>query len=327
MKLIIPSLDSPAESARLAGLGFKVEGSTPLAARPGMCELVYDFASAAAAPARSRAPARAASRSTAAAAPATLPFSGRGNPLSQEGLDQAASGLGVGLPALWAVMTVETKGCGFLADRRPLILFERHIFHRKTGGRFDGSDPDLSSRTAGGYGKGGANQYDRLMRAIALDRQAALESTSWGLGQVMGFNAVAAGYPDAESMVTAMCQSEDAQLLGMVGFIRDARLARHLKNGDWAAFAQGYNGPEFQKNKYDEKLRNAATRFGMGPLPSLEVRTAQLFLMYRGYNAGGVDGWFGENTQKALMQFQKDNALPVSGRLDDASLVALSRSQ
>ncbi|WP_346286497.1 N-acetylmuramidase domain-containing protein, partial [Zoogloea sp.] len=262
----------------------------------------------------------------AAAAPATLPFSGRGNPLSQEGLDQAASGLGVGLPALWAVMTVETKGCGFLADRRPLILFERHIFHRKTGGRFDASDPDISSRTAGGYGKGGANQYDRLMRAIALDRTAALESTSWGLGQVMGFNAIAAGYPDAESMVTAMCQSEDAQLLGMVGFIRDARLARHLKSGDWAAFAQGYNGPEFQKNKYDEKLRNAATRFGMGPLPSLEVRTAQLFLMYRGYNAGGVDGWFGENTQKALMQFQKDNALPVSGRLDDASLVALSRS-
>jgi len=325
MKLIIPCEECDHEGTRLMGLGFHINGCSPLAARPGMCELVYEFAPAAATPAHSRAPAHAAA-TEAAVMPATQPFSGRGNPLSQEGLDQAASGLGVGLPALWAVMTVETRGCGFLADRRPLMLFERHIFHRKTGGRFDASASDISSRTPGGYGKGGANQYDRLNRAIALDRTAALESASWGLRQVMGFNAKAAGYPDAESMITAMCQSEDAQLLGMVGFIRDARLARHLKNGDWGAFAHGYNGPEFQKNKYDEKLRNAATRFGMGPLPSLEVRAAQLLLMYRGYNAGGVDGWFGENTQKALMRFQKDEALAVTGQLDNASLVALTRS-
>jgi hypothetical protein len=53
---------------------------------------------------------------------------GKGKPLSEGGLSQAGKTLGVELPALWAVMTVETKGCGFLPDRRPLILFERHVF-------------------------------------------------------------------------------------------------------------------------------------------------------------------------------------------------------
>ena len=115
-------------------------------------------------------------------------FEGKGKSLSETGLSRAADALGVGLPALWAVMTVETKGCGFLPDRRPLVLFERHIFHKRTQGRFRGQAPDLSDPVAGGY-QGSTREHDRLLRAIALDRKAALESTSWGLGQVMGFNA------------------------------------------------------------------------------------------------------------------------------------------
>src|SRR5262245_55550212 len=137
-------------------------------------------------------------------------FKGIAKPLSEAGLTKAASDIGVERPALWAVMTVETKGCGFLADRRPQILFERHVFHKRTEGAFDQTDPDLSNPRAGGYGKGGAFQYERLARAIALKRDAALASTSWGLGQIMGFNAVAAGFADVEAMVRAMCNSEDA---------------------------------------------------------------------------------------------------------------------
>jgi hypothetical protein len=74
-------------------------------------------------------------------------FEGAGKPLSDAGLARAANELGVQLPALWAVMTVETKGCGFLADRRPQILFERHVFRKRTNGRFDAAAPDLSNPT------------------------------------------------------------------------------------------------------------------------------------------------------------------------------------
>ena len=146
-------------------------------------------------------------------------FEGAGKPLSDSGLTQAGTALNVGLPALWAVMTVETKGCGFLPDKRPLILFERHIFHRSTQGRFANDAPDLSNPAWGGYGSAGAYQYERLERAVALDRKAALESCSWGLGQVMGFNAGKVGFSDVEAMVAAMMRSEDEQFRAMVAFI------------------------------------------------------------------------------------------------------------
>ena len=246
--------------------------------------------------------------------------------LSQAGLNQAAQAVGVELPALWAVMTVETKGCGFLPDRRPQILFERHIFHRRTHGLFDAQAPDLSNAVAGGYGAGGAFQHDRLQRAMQLDREAALESTSWGLGQVMGFNAADAGYADVEAMVVAMGASEDAQLGAMIGFITKNSLATYLQQSDWAGFASRYNGSDFQKNDYDGKLSRAHSRFLAGPLPSLDVRAAQLYLTYLGYNAGGVDGWYGVNTQKALIKFQNDQGLPPVGRLDAATLARLDQA-
>lgn len=56
-------------------------------------------------------------------------FKNIGLPLSEAGLAKAAGDIGIGPPALWAVITVETNGCGFLPDRRPRVLFERHLFH------------------------------------------------------------------------------------------------------------------------------------------------------------------------------------------------------
>jgi hypothetical protein len=247
-------------------------------------------------------------------------FIGAARPLSYSGLAVAAASLQAGLPALWAVMTVETRGCGFLPDRRPQILFERHIFHKRTNGKFDAGFPDLSAPTAGGYGAGGAFQHDRLMRAVRLDRRAALESTSWGLGQVMGFNAASAGFPDAETMAAAMCESEDRQFQAMAAFITKNGLQKHLQQGDWATFARHYNGPDFQKNQYDTKLAGAHAKFVAGPLPSLSVRAAQLYLIYLGYKPGPVDGWSGRNTREAVIEFQKAKGLPGTGQIDDATL-------
>src|SRR5215207_4120876 len=143
----------------------------------------------------------------------TQDFRGEGRALDSETFSDAAETLGVDAAKLWAVVEIEAKRCGFLPDRRPVILFERHKFHEKTKGKYSGKRPDISNKIAGGYGAGGAHQYDRLSAAIKLDREAALWSTSWGLGQIMGFNAKVAGFPDAETMVRDMCASENAQLL------------------------------------------------------------------------------------------------------------------
>jgi hypothetical protein len=251
-------------------------------------------------------------------------FEGKAIPLTDAGVKAATDQLGVKAPALWAVLTVETSGCGFLPSGKPKILFERHWFSRLTSGRYDSQDADVSNPIQGGYGTGGEFQYNRLGRAIALDRAAALKSTSWGLGQVMGFNATKVGFANVNALVSASQESEDGQLGAMAAFIAQANIAKHLKSGDWAAFAYSYNGTDFQKNKYDEKLALAHQRYLQGPMPSLTVRMVQLGLMLKGYGgAGFVDGWFGPGTQKALIRYQVASGLPGSGAADAATVARL----
>lgn len=247
----------------------------------------------------------------------------KGLPLTVEGIEKAQDLVNINEAKFWAVMSVESRGFGFLLDRRPKILFERHIFFRQTNGAFAVSHPDICNKKPGGYGAGGAKQYDRLDRAIALDRVSALKSASWGVGQVMGFNAEIAGFSDVESMVAAMYKSEDSQMLGMFNFIKSQNLGKYLENKQWEEFAKRYNGPGYKKNKYHIKLEIANNRYEHHPPPNIIVRGAQTCLTYLGFNPKGMDGVFGMNTQNALIRFEKSNGLPADGKLDQYVLKLL----
>ena len=252
-------------------------------------------------------------------------FIGSGAPLSDDGFIAAKALIGGDAAALWTVVSVETTGCGFLADRRPKILFERHIFSRLTNGRFDADDPDVSAPTSGGYGAGGAHQYLRLEAAMQLDASAALRSASWGLGQIMGGNFAQAGFADARAMVDAFVASENAQLLGMARFIANSTLAARLKQRDWPGFARLYNGPNYAANDYDGKLRDAYDRYSAGPEPDLMVRAAQLYLTYRGFAVNGIDGAKGPNTNRAVEAYQRSVGIPVTGVIDQTLIDLLAR--
>ena len=254
-----------------------------------------------------------------------MDFAGAANPLSNDGISQAADRLGVDAARIWAVLRVETQGCGFLVDRRPQILFERHWFHRQTGGTFSQAAPDISNPTPGGYGSSGAAQYARLERAIALDRRAALRSASWGIGQVMGFHAESLGFSDVEALVTAMRAGEDEQLRAMTNFIVAENLHRPLQEEDWVAFARGYNGSDFAKNQYDVRLRHEYADIQENGPPDLQIRTAQVQLMFRGFNPGPIDGQFGNLTRGAVRRFQVAVRLPVTGDLDAPTVAALQK--
>ena len=251
-------------------------------------------------------------------------FASAGTPMTQTGVAAAAGRAGAGVPEIWAVISVETSGCGFLPDRRPKILFERHIFHRLTGGRYDATAPDVSQPTPGGYGAAGAHQYDRLAVAQQLDETAALQSASWGLGQVMGENFADAGFADPASMVAAMVASEDNQLLALAAFVVHGGLTPALSQHDWTAVARGYNGPDYAKNNYDGLLRHFYGQYSTGPTPDLAVRAAQAYLTYRGFAPGGVDGIAGSHTTAAVRAFQASAGLPQTGVIDDSLLALLS---
>ncbi len=64
-------------------------------------------------------------------------FQGLATALSSDGMATVAEALHVRNPEIWAILSVETAGCGYLPDRRPQILFERHVFHRLTKGKYD----------------------------------------------------------------------------------------------------------------------------------------------------------------------------------------------
>jgi len=253
-------------------------------------------------------------------------FRGTALPLDTDGLRHVLDILAVKAPELWAVLTVETRGCGFLSDRRPAILFERHIFSRETNHKFDALNSGISNPHAGGYGASGAHQYERLDAALAMDRRAALRSTSWGIGQLMGFNAEIAGYRDVETMVADMQVSENQQLLGMAGEISHNKLDRALRNHDWPMFARGYNGPAYARNSYDKRLSDVYQKYASGSLPDLTIRSAQIYLTFLGYHPGPVDGIMGRFTRSALNSFQSEYNLPLDDQVDDDLLAHLSNA-
>ncbi len=249
-------------------------------------------------------------------------FTGAAEPLTKAGFLGVVEDLGVGVPELLAVLAVESKTCGFLPDRRPLILFERHVFHKRTRGAFAGSDADLSHPVAGGY-LGMAKEYARISRALKLDRRAALMSASWGAGQIMGFNHAAAGFDDVESMVAAMQASEDAQLAAVAAFLRHEDLVAPLRRHDWAGFARRYNGPAYAKHKYDVRLAGAYQMYAAGSLPDVDVRRAQLYLTYLGFAPGAVDGLHGKRSRSAVVTFRQQHGFGSGDRVDKALLQAL----
>ncbi len=243
-----------------------------------------------------------------------MKFQGNGHPINDEGMDQVCNALGVAEPEVWAVLTVETRGFGYLRDRRPQILFERHIFHRLTEGVHDAGNADISNRNPGGY-VGGQREYDRLEKAMELDQEAALRSASWGIGQVMGFNCEVAGFSTVDAMVEDMVASENAQLMAMANFIKSNNLADALRRRNWVSFARGYNGRDFKKNEYDTRLAAAHAKY-LNILPDLALRTAQAALRYLGLDPGPIDGLRGRRTRSAITQFQEQFGLPISGELD-----------
>lgn len=68
---------------------------------------------------------------------------------------------------------------------------------------------------------------------------------------------------------------------------------------------------------------SAATR----PQPSAQVREAQQRLHTIGLYGGPLDGFWGPETQAAVQRFQQSYGVPVSARLDDATINAIRNAE
>ena len=168
------------------------------------------------------------------------------------------------LDTIRAVKAVESGPLGgFGPDGRPIILFEPHVFSRLTNHRFDTTQGGVSYPRWGmkPYPKAQADRWAQLEYAANLDHDAAWQSASFGLFQIMGFNWAACGFRSLSDFIEAMRRSERDHLMAFVGFIKTHDLARHLAAQDWLAFATAYNGPG-QAKAYADKLKAAFAAAG-----------------------------------------------------------------
>ena len=138
-----------------------------------------------------------------------------------------------------AVVEVESGRLGgFAADGRPIILFEPHIFSRRTNRMYDASHPTISYPTwdASKYPRTQDERWDQLQAAYALDPQNAVRvGELWSVPD-HGLQPRRLRLRRSESFVTDMCRSaKRSSSKAFAAFVRANNLADELH-------AQGLGG-------------------------------------------------------------------------------------
>lgn len=259
-------------------------------------------------------------------------YTGKINKLTPSDFSRIAKQYDIPESRLRAVAEVEARGSGYDSTGRLIALYEPHIAYRYT----KGVTRDKLVKAGLAYPKWKRNypktSYDRIDQcSLIAGEEVAAMSTSWGLGQCMGFNHSMLGFSDALSMVKWFALSEANQLEGIIKFAKSKGILQALKDGKWRVFAEGYNGKEYEENNYHTKLE-AADRKWRAKLsgskftpvsytnPTLDVGTkgkdvaaVQAALQTVGYDVE-ADGDFGGHTEEVIKQFQEENGLTVDGQ-------------
>lgn len=144
-------------------------------------------------------------------------------------LAQAAE-TGVEPAVALAIFAVESKRAYDPTTGLVIVRFEPKVFLRRAG-RLVTSDH--TSQLV---------EWKALEQAYALDQRAALESASYGLPQLMGFNFEVTKHPDARSLLLAFQRSARDQVAGFFGFVAANDLVDAARERRFVDFARRYNG-------------------------------------------------------------------------------------
>lgn len=171
--------------------------------------------------------------------------------------------------ALMAFVEVETGGQGFdTSTGKLLIQFEPKWFDRIAGRK-------LKYLPSGKWSVNGverqSKEWEAFNSAFAIDPVSAMEATSIGVGQIMGFHWAKLGYNSVGEMWDEAKLGIKEQVYQMCLFIK-ATYGLHpaLIRKDWHRVASLYNGSKYRelaaklgREPYDESMAKAYKKYSV----------------------------------------------------------------
>lgn len=163
---------------------------------------------------------------------------------------------------LLAFIEVETGGRGFADDERLIIQFEPAWFKRNAPFAPSGkwSQNGVEKQSA---------EWLAFNDAFKINAEAAMESTSIGLGQIMGFHWKRLGFTSVGEMWDDAKKGLPTQVEQILKFIcTDNRLFAAIINLDWHTVASIYNGSKYRelaaklgREPYDVSMSKAYNKY------------------------------------------------------------------
>ena len=168
---------------------------------------------------------------------------------------EKAKELGVEEATLRAVAEVESGNSGFYTNTKlPIVRLENHVLPRYQ---------TSYGVTNKGFGlnKVGVAEYNRFLEAYKYNSDSAINATSFGQFQIMGFHWKNLGYKSPQDFYAQMSKDALSQFDAFIRFIVKNNLVQYLKTKEWAKFAYRYNGAGYRNNSYDTKLASAYAKW------------------------------------------------------------------
>jgi len=164
---------------------------------------------------------------------------------------------------LLSFVEVETGGKGFDSDTGKLMIQFEPIWMKRLApytpsGSWSINKVDVQSR-----------EWIAFNDAFKKNPNSAMESTSIGLGQIMGFHYKRLGFKTVGEMWDYSKESIDNQIELVIKFIKtDHNLLRALVEENWHIVASIYNGSQYKemakkwgREPYNESLKKANEKY------------------------------------------------------------------
>ena len=250
-----------------------------------------------------------------------------------------AKELGVDPRVAAAIIQVESGGRRAGPDGRMIIRFEAHQFKKylknpqlfnrhfrfgapvweKQAFRTSATGPWRKLHTGASDSQNA--EWDALAFARTLDDEAALNSISMGMGQVMGFNHAGLGYATVQAMFKAMRKDARAQIAGIFDYLlaRGTGALNAMRNRDFFAVAGFYNGVSAQQGTYRDLMTNAYDALvalqasGRNPAAGGSSANGRTYTVRSGDSLSSIAKRFGTSVNQlvTLNQIANRNAIRV----------------